>query len=249
MKLCQIPVLAASLALCTHLVQAQVRYDVAKARYDSTRRATMPRVILKAAPLTMFELQNTFELGAEVRITRRFSLQGQFGYAPHWLLWRSLPDRYTRRENWRGRLETRWYTGLYADKGFFPTGPYIALDLLYKQLNAYEVATVGKECQGFGCAYYRKGNDPVVRYIGAVNVKVGSQRVIGYRGNTDQPLWLLDGYVGIGVRFGRTDRQASEAGDQYFDPGTPFDFTDPFRQENKASYNVVAGLKVGYVLK
>jgi hypothetical protein len=229
--------------------QAQVRYDIAKARYDSARRATQPRMILKAAPLTLFELQNTAELGIEVRLTEQFSLQGQFGYAPNWLLWRSLPDRYTRRENWRGRLEARWYIDRPNANGLFPIGRYVGIDLLYKQLNAYEAATIGKECQGFGCAYYQRTNSRVVRYIGAINGKVGTQRVIGYSDKTNQPLWLLDGYVGLGVRFGQTERQATETGDLYFDPGTSFDFTDPFRQSNRAYLNVVAGVKVGYVLK
>jgi hypothetical protein len=241
--------LAGLLAGCTYPAPAQVRYDEAKAHYDSLARTHMPRVILKLAPLTMFELQNTFEVGAEVRLTDWVSVQGQIGYAPNALLWRSLPDRYTRRENWRGRLEIRWYTGRRYRDGFFPIGQYVGLDLLYKQLNAYEATTVGRECQGFGCAYYQKINDPVVRYIGAVNLKIGSQRVIGYRGNTQQPLWLLDGYVGFGIRYGTTERTIGPADQLRFESGGGFGTIDPFRQENRAFYNPVAGLKVGYVLK
>ncbi len=211
-----------------------------------------PVVVLKLAPLTLFEFQNTFELGAEVRMSDRMSIQGQLGYAPDWLIWESSTTQYTNRENWRGRLETRWYIGhprrtVRSGPPAFPLGRYVAIDLLYKQMNTINQQTIGRQCTG-GCAYFEKTRDLTTRYIGGIGIKLGSQTVIGYQRSTGAPSWLLDAYVGVSIRKGWTEQPAVEPDAIRFYNGSGFLSVDPFRAPNQFSPNVLMGLKVGFAL-
>ncbi len=215
-----------------------------------------PVVVMKLAPLTLFELQNTFELGAEVRLHDRMSIQGQAGYAPDWLIWKSSDqsgNQYTNRENWRGRLETRWYVnrrnraGQLSKGGYFPLGGYIAVDALYKQLNAQNTLTIGHECT-FGCAYYEKTVEPITRYIGGLGVKFGAQTVIGRSRSAGIPSWLLDIYLGFGVRRGWTEQRALEPDERRFSNRGGFLSIDPFQAANQLTPNLLMGIKIGYAL-
>jgi hypothetical protein len=212
-----------------------------------------PVAVLKLAPLTLFELQNTLEIGAEVRMHDRMSVQGQFGYAPDWLIWQSSLTQYTNRENWRGRFEARWYIGhsrRMAQPGppSFPLGRYIAIDLLYKQLNTINQQTIGHQCAAGNCAYFEKGSSLLTRYIGGLGIKIGGQSVIGHRRATGAPSWLLDAYLGVGVRKGWTQEPAVEPDAIRFYRGSGFLTFDPFRAPNQFSPNALLGIKVGYVL-
>ena len=225
----------------------------AQIHIDSILKREPPRVILKLAPLTLLELQNTLEAGVEVRLNRRLGIQGQVGYGPEGIMWQRLPDRYYQRENWRGRLELRWYRSQPTRQirsGQFPVGRYVALDLLYKQLNAVETYTVGRDCPiNGGCAYYQRTTNRITRYIGAVSVKWGRQWVIDYRESTADPRWLLDAYVGVGLRLATTERPGSLPNeDQISGFLTAFDF-NPFTGRDGVTLNVPLGLKVGYVIK
>ena len=228
--------------------------DVPEANSPGQPDSPKPAVVLKLAPLTLLELQNTVEMGVEVRMHDRMSIQGQFGYAPDWLIWRSSEQtrQYTDRENWRGRLETRWYVSRSNSPvqprkgGTFPLGRYIAIDALYKQLNAQNTLTIGHQCT-FGCAYYEKAVQPITRYIGGLGVKFGAQTVIGRRRATDVPSWLLDLYVGFGVRKGWTEQAAIQPGDQRFSSGGGFLSIDPFQTSTNLHPNLLMGIKVGFV--
>jgi hypothetical protein len=82
---------------------------------DTTHATRSARLVLKFAPFTLLELQNTAEVAVELPLRDRFSLQAQFGYAPNWLAaslreGTTTTEIYTQREYWRVRLEPRWYS-------------------------------------------------------------------------------------------------------------------------------------------
>ncbi len=218
-------------------------------------RKNSQRTVLKLAPLALLEFQNTLELGLEVPLTRRVYLQGQIGYAPQGLMWNYSPTvsgRYTRRENWRARLECRWYgrgiNGTYRQTAA-PLGEYVAVDGFFKQLNGEEALTLGRQCATGNCAYFEKINNPTSRYSVGIGLKFGSQRTL-YRFGKDQKQQLvLDSYAGFGVRYGwTTSATASNASERIFRPGSDFLIFDPFRATNGLTPNPLIGIKLGYIL-
>jgi hypothetical protein len=131
--------------------------------------------------------------------------------------------------------------------GRFPLGGYIAIDALFKQLNALNTLTLGHECM-FGCAYYEKTVEPITRYIGGLGIKFGAQKAIGRNRSTDAPSWLVDLYVGIGVRKGWTEQVALPPDVWRFSTGGGFLNFDPFQTSANLFPNVLMGVKLGYAL-
>ena len=213
------------------------------------------RAVLKLAPLALLEFQNTFEIGLEVPLTNRVYVQGQLGYSPQWLMWNYSPTvsaRYTERENWRARLEFRWYgagLGRTARQTNSPLGDYLAVDGFFKQLNGNESITVGRQCANGNCAYFENLRNPTTRYSVGIGLKFGSQRTIYRFGPQQNRRLVLDSYVGFGVRYAWTaSRLVPLASEQVFRQGFDFLVFDPFRATNGLTPNPIIGIKLGYIL-
>lgn len=193
-----------------------------------------PRWVVSLAPLALFDINNTVQLGIERMLGGRHSVLGEVGYGPAALnLYRSsLRDGI--RETWRGRAEWRIYTRRsrpssrqHLHQTIFekPLGNYVALDLFYKQVNAVESGSVGRACEDGPCQYYQRFQARTVKYVGGAHIKVGKQ-VNLYIPN-ENSRFVLDMYLGLGLRR-RMIRQyglpePEDAGSYFINGNGPFD--------------------------
>src|SRR5919202_6575111 len=67
--------------------------------------------VIKFAPLSLFDPDNTIQFGIERRLGNRHGIQAEFGYGWQGMnLWQNSQNkRYSNREVWRTRAEYRYY--------------------------------------------------------------------------------------------------------------------------------------------
>lgn len=151
-------------------------------------------VILKIAPLTLFDLDNTVQAGIEVPLKNpAWTLQQEVGYGHSaFNLWLYERREHPNRETWRSRSQIRYYFRKRNQKS-----AYIAAEYLFKKNSEQKFESVGYECTGAQfnqqCAYFKNQNTHLGRFVSAFHVKWGGQIVIGER-------WLLDMHLGAGIR-------------------------------------------------
>ncbi|GAA4454288.1 hypothetical protein GCM10023189_20540 [Nibrella saemangeumensis] len=231
-------------------VQAQ------RMRLDTTLRPIMdnpPRWVIKFSPQHLFDPDNTVQFGLERILSHRQSVQGEFGYGSGVMnLYRnSESSQYLLPEYWRGRAEWRFYTNRYRTNRNFnvnvrspaPLGNYLAVELFYKQANAFERFSAGRECVGGQCAYFEQLETAVMKYVWGSHFKVGRQFVAG----TENNRLVLDMYLGVGIRFKAISRSPIPAEDQVFRMRNYFLY-DPFYPGSLVLPSLTAGLKIGYIL-
>ncbi|GAA4395857.1 hypothetical protein GCM10023187_03300 [Nibrella viscosa] len=231
-------------------VQAQ------RMQLDTTLRPVMtqpPRWVIKFSPLHLFDPDNTVQFGLERILSPRQSVQGEFGFGlGTFNVWQgSGSGRYTHWEHWRGRAEWRFYTNRYRSnrnvginvRSPAPLGNYLAVELFYKQVNAVENYTVGRECTGGPCAFFELRESPVTKYVGGSHFKLGRQFAFGIDNNR----LMMDLYMGLGLRIRSVERPPIAAEDQAFRSGGFLVF-DPFYQGASVIPSLTAGLKLGYIL-
>ena len=199
------------------------------------------RWVVKFAPLSLFDPSNTIQFGVERMVGPRHSLQGELGYGPESMnLWRNAFNgkRYANTEIWRGRVEWRYYW-----RGG-PTGSYLALEGLYKQLNASEKGTVGMGCDNgsfgsFGCQYYQLVTNAISKRVWAAHVKFGRQ----FRLSPNSNRWLGDFYGGIGIRGNSLKRGSQPAGFAYYESVGDL---NRFSTVDYPFISISYGVKIGY---
>lgn len=195
------------------------------------------RWVVKFAPFSLFDPSNTIQFGVERMLGERHALQGEFGYGWEGMnLWRNTmsQSRYTNVEIWRGRAEWRYYW-----RGG-PIGNYIAVEGLYKQLNANENGSVGMGCTdgSFGCQYYQLSSNRITKRVWAAHLKVGRQL-----GLSPDNRWLLDVYGGLGIRGNWVERGIQPIG---FANYSWDGFLDRFSSQTYPLISVSYGIKIGY---
>lgn len=207
---------------------------------QSIRRERVPRWVVKLAPLSLFDPDNTIQVGLERRLGSRHALQGEFGYGWQGMnLWQNnQSSRYSDREVWRGRAEYRYYLGPPGG----PIGQYVAVEGFYKQVNARESGTVGIGCETGNCRYYRLFSDPVSKYVWGGHIKFGRQFSL-----TPNDRLLFDIYVGLGFRRSRVERTQLASGVYYYG-SAGYTLFDAFSPRNYAAVSVAYGFKIGYAL-
>ena len=195
------------------------------------------RWVVKFAPLSLFDPSNTIQFGIERMLGQHHSLQGEFGYGPQGMnLWRnSTSTRFSNIEIWRGRAEWRYYW-----RGG-PIGNYIAVEGLYKQLNANESGSIGMGCDNgaFGCQYYQLYTSPVLKRVWAAHIKFGRQ----FRLSPTSNRWLMDFYGGLGIRGNTVERGPQPTGFSYYESVGQFDL---FSVNSYPFISISYGLKIGY---
>ncbi|RAJ92469.1 hypothetical protein LX87_04799 [Larkinella arboricola] len=162
-----------------------------------------PQWVVKFAPLSLIDLDNTIQFGAERLLGRKHAIQAEFGYG--WQALNLYPyrrDDYDDFEVWRGRLEWRRYSGRYRSNrrphyATPPIGRYIAVETFFKQLTVLETTAVGRECLDGTCAYFQQGTFPMYRTVWGAHFKLGRQFVLSIPGENRL---LLDFYMGLGFR-------------------------------------------------
>ncbi len=194
------------------------------------------RWVVKFAPLSLFDPSNTIQFGIERFVGQHQSIQAEFGYGWQGMnLWRSTQDsRYSDIELWRGRAEWRYY------RHGGPIGSYIALEGLYKRINARENGTIGLGCDMGPCQYFQLYSAPISKQVWAGHVKFGRQfRLLP---NTNR--LLADFYGGVGVR-GSTLEQIPipQTGVFYYNPRGLFNL---FSTTTFAAISISYGIKIGF---
>ena len=147
--------------------------------------------ILKFAPLSLFDLDNTIQFGYEYPLNSRWTLQAEAGYGNQYFNIFHFNSSYHRdREIWRARTEGRYYLSRHRKA---PWGGYIAMEVLYKRITFSEQGSIGRECENGICAYFERTRYKIFKDVVGYHLKIGAQRWIGKR-------ITLEGYVGLGAR-------------------------------------------------
>ena len=151
-------------------------------------------IILKIAPLALFDLDNTVQAGIEVPLKNpAWTLQQEVGYGHSaFNLWSFERQEHPNRETWRSRSQIRYYFRKRNQKS-----AYIAGEYLFKKNSETKFESVGYECVGSQfnqqCAYFKNQKTHLGRFVSAFHLKWGGQIVISER-------WLLDMYLGACIR-------------------------------------------------
>ncbi|WP_420150611.1 hypothetical protein [Spirosoma sp.] len=195
------------------------------------------RTVVKFAPLSLIDPDNTVQFGIERLFGQHHGVHLEFGYGWEGMnLWRnSQSTRYTDREVWRGRVEWRYY----LNKTNQPRGRYIAVEGLYKQIDAQETGTVGVGCTSGPCQYYQFISAPIHKYVWGGHIKFGRQFALA-----PDSRWLADVYLGLGVRWRNIDRLQSPDGSYFY--GYARGWFDTFGPTPYAILSVSYGAKIGY---
>jgi len=200
----------------------------------------MPRWVVKFAPLSLVDPDNTIQFAAERRLGRRNAVQAEAGYGFQGMnLWQNSQNtRYTDREVWRGRIEWRHY----FQRSNWPQGPYMALETFYKQVNVRENGTVGVGCSGGPCQYYQQFTAPLQKYVWGGHIKFGGQASL----TADERLFV-DVYMGVGFRNRQVERFRTDNADGYV-YGYGYSIFDSFSPVAYPLLSLSGGMKIGYSL-
>lgn len=199
-------------------------------------------MILKMAPLSLFDLDNTVQAGLEVPLKNpAWTVHQELGYGHSvFNLWFYERGEHPNRETWRSRSQLRYYFRKRNQKS-----AYVAAEYLFKKNSEQKFESVGYECTGVQfnqqCAYFKNQKTHLGRFVNAFHLKFGGQIVIGER-------WLLDMNVGLGIRALNVRYL-----DKYPKPvlGRDFQFFDfrtdvPGRYQPTPSFSL--GVQLGYRL-
>jgi hypothetical protein len=214
------------------------------------RRPPTAQWVLKFAPLTLLDVNNTIQFGVE-HLSRRtrgaWQVEAGYGRGTFALATTHAKDSEYQRsmETWRARAEYRLYNlrdqRWSAERYRRPNGTYVAFDAFFKQVNTHESGIVGRDCINGNCNYRQQYQTVVQNYTVGGHVKIGWQSWFSPR--DDRPRWLLDTYIGLGVRTSRTARPGLPA-----DAEVPLVYTGLFSGSDNTVPSVTAGLKVGFAL-
>ncbi|MCF2504791.1 DUF3575 domain-containing protein [Dyadobacter sp. CY107] len=149
-------------------------------------------VIVKFAPLALFDFDNSVQFGVEVPLGNSgMSVQQDFGYGhSSFNLWYSTETERPRKETYKSRTQLRYY---YLERRRYKA--YVAGEFLLKKVIYSENKWVGMECeQPWGnCGYFENKFVKTGRTVGAGHVKMGWQFYFGNR-------MALDVFTGLGFR-------------------------------------------------
>ena len=196
--------------------------------------------VVKVAPLSLLDPDNTIQIGVERLLGRQHAVQAEFGYGWQAInLWQNSQNtRYSGREVWRGRVEYRYY----FNRANEPIGPYVAVEGFYKQVNARESGTTGVGCETGQCQYYQLFTALVSKHVWGGHVKIGRQFSL----SPDNRL-LLDFYTGLGYRRSNVERVGRPSGVYYYG-SSGYNLFDAFTPQPYPVISVAWGFKVGYSL-
>jgi hypothetical protein len=197
------------------------------------------RWVVKFAPLSLFDPDNTIQFGIERLFGQHNAVQFEGGYGFQGMnLWQSSQNtRYSHKEVWRSRVEWRYY----LNKTDRPIGRYIAVEGFYKQVNVRESGTLGVGCTTGPCQYYQLFTTPLQKFVWGGHVKYGRQFPL----IRDNNRLLADIYLGLGFRVRQIERFQEPNNQFYYGPGN-FTLFDAFSPTPYALISVAYGAKIGY---
>lgn len=213
---------------------------------DSLR--TKHHLIFKIAPLSMFDLDNTFQFATEHRLrSNRWTLSEEFGYGNVKAnIWGESFADSKFRETFRAKIELRRYK---REQAFM--GRYIAYEAFYKQINDRMNRNIGRECENGNCNYFEYANYPVNKYVIGLTAKLGYQLRIRDESKKNTK-FVFDFYVGAGVRRiivnHHYDQTLTSGSFTYYSDGI---FSNSGLGYRDKAYNIphlALGLKIGYII-
>jgi len=148
-------------------------------------------VIIKFAPLALFDFDNAIQFGVEVPLGKGFSVQQDLGYGPQAINgWHSTGDNPAEKQTFKSRTNLRYY---YLERRRMK--PYVSAELLLKRVIYSQNKWVGMECseQWGPCNYFENKMIKTRRMVGAGHAKAGMQFYFSSR-------IALDLFAGVGFR-------------------------------------------------
>lgn len=197
-----------------------------------------PRWVIKFAPLSIVDPDNTIQFALERSLGRRQSVQVELGYGWESIgLWETTArGRFSNKETWRGRAEWRLYFRPQAR----PLGFYAAAEGLYKQVNVQETTSNGLPCVG-ECPPGLLGKAPALKHVWGGHLKIGYQRPI-----LSSDRLLVDVYWGLGARYRQVDRPDLPVGITLQEEPNLFRSLPAFPFSPKTEVSMSLGVKLGY---
>ncbi|MBO0931511.1 hypothetical protein [Fibrella aquatilis] len=213
----------------------------------------IPRsVVIKLNPLMAVGVDGAVYGGVEAPVGKIGAIQTEVGYGAFRSLMNFDSDTYTNKENWRARLQYRWY----AREGVATSSPwYWAVEGTYKQVNAVDNQTLGRDCRNGNCAYFQLVNQLATRYVVGAYGKVG--KIVPLTRLNGTYRFLLDLYAGLGINYAWTRRAPLDASlsgqypsDYLFSPYyNPLATADRFGKSGSHTFfqpDIQVGFTVGY---
>lgn len=199
-----------------------------------------PSWIIKFAPLSLFDPDNTIQLAIERLLNQGHAVQVEFGYGNEQIgLWETTAHgRYSNKETWRVRAEWRLYLRP-ADK---PQGFYAAAEGLYKQVNVLEMNSNGLPCTG-PCVPGTLSKEPALKQVWGGHLKIGYQKPLFFNDR-----FLLDLYGGLGARHRQVRRPDLPVGATINESGGLFGQWPAFPFTPQTEFSLSMGVKLGYAL-
>lgn len=229
-----------SVCLSCCLLSVYGQSSVTDSLYKTKTPARQPLLLIKWAPLSLVDQDNTVQFGVEYLFKGPVSLQQEIGYG--WFNFTDNNDNgpFKNREVWRSRTELRFYA---ATNGQLrkPKGPYLAMEFLYKRINYNKQGNVGRECNGFECEYFEKMDYKILKDVYGYHGKIGWQFLIENR-------LAIDLYIGGGLRGINVKSPGLPADENNFGEDTGFGIARPTEPGSYTLISMCGGFKFGYLI-
>ncbi len=147
-------------------------------------------LIIKYFPLSLYDVDNTFQFGVEMPIPKsRFSVQQEGGYGHSSTnLWYLVEGDRPDKDIVKSRTQLRFY---FYERSRVRS--YVAGEYLFKRITNSDTQWVGKDCANGDCGYFEIQNVKFGRFVNAGHVKAGWQFYFPHR-------MTVDIFAGFGVR-------------------------------------------------
>ncbi|MES2732382.1 MAG: DUF3575 domain-containing protein [Bacteroidota bacterium] len=201
-----------------------------------------PGFILKIAPLSILDVDPTYQLALEYFLNRQWSIQQEMGYGNKYILSPNVSTTAKPNAIWRLRTEVRYYLGRPLAKTTV-TGAYFALEGLYKQVHTQKSESVGRDCDNGNCAYFQELTYTSVKEVAGIHLKMGKQWLLG-----KSKRFALDVYSGVGWRMIFLKSADLPEGTSISAENFRTPFFSQTSESGRYSYpSLSAGFKVGYL--
>ena len=211
----------------------------AYAQIDSNE--SKDHVIMKFLPLSLFDVDNTFQAGLEIPFrNRRFSVQQELGYG-HSLfnVWYQGEQNHPNKNTIKSRTQFRVY--FYERKQM---RAYVAGEYLFKRVINKDNQWVGQDCIYGNCGYFESKSVRFGRFVNAGHMKAGWQFYFTNR-------ITIDVYTGFGVRTIRGRTLTRNAENARLDDNWLI-WQGGYRQNNGNYYqlfpSISPGFQIGFAL-
>lgn len=197
-------------------------------------------VIIKYFPLSMYDIDNTFQAGVEIPVLKsRFGIQQEAGYGHTDLnFWYRSDGKDPDKQILKSRTQLRFYFYQGARVRGFVAGEY-----LFKQVTNYQTQWVGRDCADGGCGYFENKQVKLGRFVHAGHLKAGWQFSFPHRMTMD--IFGGFGIRSISVRSLTPGAESVRQNDSWLNWGIAGDRAAPYTVE---APSVSLGFSIGFAL-